>query len=82
MSSLRRMFSTLFYSGQWRSTSVARLQSHSEHIAGIKKAVRDFVAVELKPASLAQLRSGMDKLLMTHEVIINYPGKAAIQEAR
>lgn len=82
MSSLRRMFSTLFYSGQWRSASVARLQSHSEHIAGIKKAVRDFVAVELKPASLAQLRSGMDKLLMTHEVIINYPGKAAIQEAR
>ena len=81
MSSLRRMFSTLFYSGQWQSASVVRLQCHSEHIAGVKKAVRDFVAMELKPASLARLKSSVDEVLMTHKVIITYAANAALQEA-
>lgn len=72
MSSLRRMFSTLFYSGPWWPGSPLRLQCHSEHIAGIKKAVRDFVAMELKPTSLARLKSGVDEVLMTQEFVITY----------
>ncbi|MFD1840341.1 hypothetical protein [Paracidovorax cattleyae] len=63
MSSLRRLFSTLFYSYQFVSPSVKRLHYHADHVAGVKKVVNDFVGMELKTASLHQLRSGVEKLI-------------------
>lgn len=69
MSSLRRLFSTLFYSCPWQSVSVARFRCHSEHVADTKKAVRDFVSLELKPASLEQLRHGINGVLSMRQFV-------------